>query len=169
VQELRLGQRLRRLLHGDSILVFAFVILVTGYLNMSFKLRAGFLSDVVGPRNFPIILSVLGLGLAALFFIQKLARPFDAEAPADGRPTLAEEHRTLLPLGLTVAYALSLEPLGYVLATFLFSVLMLLLLGQRGWIVTVVFSLGLTAVSFTLFGTLFEVRLPVGHFLPRFN
>lgn len=122
---------------------------------------AGF--TVVGPREFPTIVGIGCLGWGGLFFLRLTALP-DHALIAD---VAAEEQRTdwpttLLLLGLLIAYAAALWPLGYVIATTLFFPLSSRVLGstrlRRDTLVG--FLIGL--VVYLTFTRLLGVRLPAG-------
>lgn len=167
---MRLGERLRKALRGDGILVFLFLLLTAAYLIGATQLRGGLLSEIVGPRTFPYILGALALGLCALFFAQKLrdgaGDETDLDADAEDGETVWTALWALRPLFLLLAYVVVMTTLGFLLATFLYVTLTVKQLGQRTWWASALFAAGLTAVIFVLFSYAFEVRLPPGVVLP---
>ena len=62
---------LRALSRGDNALAFLFLLLSVFYLAYATTLRGGLMSDLVGPRTYPILLGILGIGLSLLFFFRK--------------------------------------------------------------------------------------------------
>jgi putative tricarboxylic transport membrane protein len=71
-------------------------------------------------------------------------------------------------LGLTLAvclYMLALPKLGFVLASFLFLLLSMRLLGSQRWLLNVVVSALSLAAVHLVFRTLFSVVLPQGSWL----
>lgn len=163
--EMKLLDRIRTALRGDGVLVLLFGLLLVAYIAYGTQLRGGLLSDVVGPRTYPILLGVLGLGLVVLFFVQKLAARTDETEQQPGL-TLAGEMPHLVPFALTIVYALVLTTLGYVLATAIYAAVIVKMLGQRTWLGAAVFGIILTATSYLLFTYAFEVRLPPSAVLP---
>lgn len=163
----KLIERLRWLLRGDGLLVALFVLLLIFYLGYATQLRGGLMGDVVGPRTFPIILGVFGLGLCAVFFFRKTTIRRADEAEVEPRRSVLGELYYLIPLFITLAYVLLITTLGYTLSTFLYTAILVKLLGQRTWLGAAVFGIALTLASSALFTFAFEVRLPAGSIFPR--
>ena len=69
--------------------------------------------------------------------------------------------RILIVLGALCLYVLLLEPLGFLLTTFLFMVLVLRL-EPRSWLFIVPSAIGATLFFFVLFKVLLRVPLPSG-------
>ncbi len=156
--------RVRAVLRGDGVLAVLFILLLIGYLAEATQLRGGLMSDLVGPRTFPILLAVFGLGVCGVFFLQKLREP-PAEQEDEAR-TVRGELGDLIPLFILFVYVLVMGTLGYLLATFVYVTVTVRLLGQRTWWSAALFAAGLTLVTFALFSYVFEVRLPPGDILP---
>jgi putative tricarboxylic transport membrane protein len=86
----------------------------------------------VWPSTFPKVLSIAG-ALVALLVVLRAPPP---EEPGDGEIDYRRLHTyhlvpALALVGLMVAYALTLRPLGFLLATTLFLTLSALVLGER--------------------------------------
>lgn len=73
---------------------------------------------------------------------------------------------------LIVAYMLLLEVLGFIVASYLFLLLSMQVLGSKRWGLNLVVSAGVLAAIFVVFQTAFSVVLPagtlVGPYLPEF-
>lgn len=73
---------------------------------------------------------------------------------------------------LIVAYMLLLEVLGFIVASYLFLLLSMQVLGSKRWGLNLVVSAGMLAAIFVVFQTAFSVVLPagtlVGPYLPEF-
>ncbi|MDF1592106.1 MAG: tripartite tricarboxylate transporter TctB family protein, partial [Desulfobacterales bacterium] len=74
----------------------------------------------------------------------------------------------LLPLLFLVAYALSIEKIGFPVGTFLFLSTTFRYLGYPRWIGSCVISAIITSAIFILFTVILDVRLPAGDFLSVF-
>ncbi len=109
---------------------------------------------------FLIAASMAGLGAALAL------RPDRALHPrADGGSRWRSLGIALATLGI---YVLVLEPLGYLLATFLLLVVQLKWVEARSWRTTVLTAGIAAAVSFAIFRVFLKVSLPVGILpLPR--
>ncbi len=157
---------LRELWRGENALAFLFLLLSLIYLAYATTLRGGLMSDLVGPRTYPILLGILGLGLSLLFFFRKLGSLMVARPPRERTRTLRGEMRDLQGLALIIGYVLLMDKLGYLIATILFATVTVKWLGQPTWRASLLFAVTLTAVTFSLFTWAFNVQLPTGVILP---
>ncbi|MGH8936469.1 MAG: tripartite tricarboxylate transporter TctB family protein, partial [Acidimicrobiia bacterium] len=113
----------------------------------------------IGPRIFPLAVSLGLLVFGALFLVRATIRP-DRELVERA----AEEDRAThwpIPgwLGLAlVAYALTLQPLGYVVATALFVPASSRILGSRSWVRDVVVGAAMALVLYLGFTRFLGVR-----------
>jgi len=166
LRQMRVMAWLRELWRGDGALALLFLVLSVFYLAYATTLRGGLMSDLVGPRTYPILLGILGIGLSLLFFFRKLSSLTVARPPRERTRTLRGEMRDLQGLALIVGYVLVMDTLGYLIATVLFATVTVKWLGQPTWRASVLFAVILTAVTFSLFTWVFGVQLPVGVILP---
>ncbi|MDP1537385.1 MAG: tripartite tricarboxylate transporter TctB family protein [Burkholderiales bacterium] len=144
-------------LGGDRIaaLLFLGVVLVYGWGGT--QLTASLQGDVIGPAFFPRLLTVLGILLGILLFVQG--------APVAKKDKAGDESSditALVPAAMLLAYALVFEPLGFLLATPLFLVITFRYLGHPSWAGIFGYSAAVTAVVFGLFQYLLDIRLPLG-------
>lgn len=70
--------------------------------------------------------------------------------------------RFFLLLGISLAYALLLNTLGYMLASFLFLLAVLRIAGVEGWIKPLYISLGCSVAFYIIFKVALGVMLPSG-------
>jgi len=123
-----------------------------------------------GPRAFPLALAALLVagGLAEL--ILNIRRRRSANASPRARPTLAgwgdsllrrENLNAFFLIAALVAYLAAMPWIGFPVATLLFSIGMMLLLGAPIRL-TAPFSVGLVVLIYVLFTMLFKVQLPAG-------
>ncbi len=118
-------------------------------------------ADVVGPSAYPIMIG----GLMALLAVVQFVRASPAEA---GEPFWTRHGRALLLIASLFAYILLLEPLGFLVSTFVYLTLSHLWLGERVWYRAVGIGLGITVGLWFLFDRTLDLRLPIGIFgLPR--
>ena len=111
------------------------------------------IGDPLGPAVFPIVLAI-PLGLLSLYLI---IRPDREPAWPRGRALIKQ----VLALVAFVAYAYLLEPLGFLLSTFLAVVVLGSLLGARPWQAGAA-GAAIALVLFVLFDTLLGLPLPAG-------
>ena len=111
------------------------------------------IGDPLGPAVFPTALAI-ALGLLSLYLI---VRPDPEPAWPLGRALLKQ----VLTLVAFVAYAYLLEPLGFLVSTFLAVVVLGWLLGARLWQAGAA-GVAIAIVLFVLFDTLLSLPLPAG-------
>jgi putative tricarboxylic transport membrane protein len=147
---------LPRILTADRIAALVFLAVVALYGWGSTQFVAALQEDVVGPAFFPRILTVAGIALGILLLI--------TPAPsAEGERETGAGHLTALaPVLLLLAYALTLEPLGFPIATAAFLAATFRYLGHPSWRGALAIAVGITATAFVLFHVVLEVRLPLG-------
>lgn len=118
-------------------------------------------ADVVGPSAYPIMIG----GLMALLAVLQFVRGKPAEA---GESFWTRHGRALLLIASLFAYILLLEPLGFLVSTFVYLTFSHLWLGERVWYRAVGIGLGITVGLWLLFDRTLDLRLPIGIFgLPR--
>jgi len=103
-----------------------------------------------GPVFFPTLLSAILLGLALVI----IARSFRKRRSLDGAWV-----RPASLIVLTILYALSFAPIGFLLSTLLYTAGVVLLLGKRGWRALVI-PLATTAFIYAAFVLGLGVVLP---------
>ncbi len=116
-----------------------------------------------GPGFFPIWLSTIGLSLGVLLLIQTVREPADRDA-ASLIPERAACMRIISILVLLAGAALALDPLGFRIAAFVFSVLALLALGIRSPLAILAFALAASVGIFHVFYHWLKVPLQIGPF-----
>jgi putative tricarboxylic transport membrane protein len=126
-------------------LAVAYGIAAGGYQAM--------IGDPLGPAVFPMALAIV-LGLLSLYLI---VRPDHEPDWPRGRALLKQ----VLTLVAFVAYAYLLEPVGFLVSTFVVVVTLGWLLGARLWQASVA-GVVIAAVLFVLFDTLLGLPLPEG-------
>lgn len=91
----------------------------------------------VWPSTFPKVLSILGVivGLIVLLGLEKQSNESEPSATEINYRRLHEYKlgQALMLLGLMVAYALALRPVGFLLSTTLFLIAGSAVLGERKW------------------------------------
>jgi putative tricarboxylic transport membrane protein len=142
----------------DSLAAILIAAACIAYLRGAQGFQSPLVADPLGPSAFPIILGWSGLVLAAAqIIVVWTGRSSPEESPGSVRGYL----KPLALFALLVAYALVLEPAGYVLATFAFVAISFLMLGEplwRGGLIAAGFSTGF----YYLFVKILKINLPAG-------
>lgn len=146
---------------GWSGIVLGAILSLVGALMVkeAFSVPAG-RSLIAGPRLFPVVITVVFTALALAYLGQQLlARA--RQAPTDAEP-FGDVVRVAGMVVVLVVYTFLLEPLGYVLATFLLFVAGSRLLGSKAIVRDLVVGVGLSVGIYLLFTHLLNVHLPEG-------
>ncbi len=94
-------------MRGDRIFGLVMIVVALGYILSAMTIRSSFMADPVGPRVFPYLIGGVTMVL----------RPDpDVEWPL-GKTLLS----LLVALGVLLAYALMIKPLGFILPTIIVS------------------------------------------------
>ena len=131
-------------------------------VNEARRLRFGAVT-VPGPGLFPLVLAVGFTLVSLILLVAALRAPADAASAESGGAGEGDiRWKVLATLGVMLAYAFVLEPLGFVVATcgllyFFFRALE----GMR-WTVAVAASALTSVVTYVIFKVWLYVRLPPG-------
>lgn len=109
-----------------------------------------------GPGFFPFCLGVLLIGVGLIIFAQGLKQK------TEGREVGQGKWRAYAALAAVFIYSFIMEPLGYLLATFLLMYFLVTMMIRKKWwfgpLVACLFSLA----SYVLFGVWLKILLPKG-------
>ena len=145
---------------ADRILGLALIGLAAFAAAQAANLHVPFSYEPVGPKAFPIVLSVL---LAALSLVL-VFRPGE-----NGHwPNKALMMKLLAVLGVLVVYALLFAQLGFIVTTF-FAVLALARLFDATWLKALVAGVLMALGSYLLFTHGLGISLPDGYWLSDFT
>ncbi|AXX93643.1 tripartite tricarboxylate transport protein TctABC, membrane-spanning subunit TctB [Malaciobacter molluscorum LMG 25693] len=139
---------------ADRIFAGISLLLIIGYGYIAFYvIKAPFQYDPLGPESWPKILAVVS-GLSALYLILK---PDNISLDISKSVFIRLITVTILLFGYSFAY----EPLGFIIATFLFCGLFARLLGANT-LNSIYFGLGLGIFGYVLCAIILELNLPAG-------
>ncbi|MBU2960803.1 tripartite tricarboxylate transporter TctB family protein [Citreicella sp. C3M06] len=144
------------LLRTGVLLPLFFLIVTTVYLAAAFDIRSQFAgAGEMSPRSVPILMACLMYVALAAVFIAEFRSPTQ-----DG--PVRELLRPLLVIVATAGYIALFRPLGYWLATLVFtSALFAIFHFQlRRPLVFAFYAIAVTALFYGLFAGIFGVRLP---------
>lgn len=137
------------------------VLLLLGLLMVREAFTVDVGRDLVrGPRLFPAVITIAFAALAACYLGQQLVL-LARRSPRHGE-AFGDLPRVAAMVVLLVVYGAVLEPVGYVLSTFVLFWTGSFLLGSRAWRRDIVVGVGLSVGVYLLFTQLLSVRLPAG-------
>ena len=117
----------------------------------------------IGPEFFPRYLAAGLFICSAILIIQALLKkPKKQEKAPTISPLDKGMQRLFAGIAIIIAYAALWEPLGFLIATPLAMMAIMLLLGYRRYLMMVIFSLGTTFVIFGAFSFFLNVTMPLG-------
>jgi hypothetical protein len=147
-------------------LVFVLVLLLFGATALWQAYRISGFASWSSPGAVPMLAALVLLAAALRIALATLRQP-SAEIP-EGSTLPAQFGQLLLPRVivaftlLIVLYMFALEPLGFVVASFLFLAAGMWVLGSRRIVYNFVISAICLAVIYAIFQTAFSVVLPAG-------
>lgn len=146
-------------------LILLGICMIYGYaawFTMDGNLAPFMRRNPIWPSTFPKVLSILGI-IATLFVLFGVEKAEQKTPDIDYR-RLGQYHlgQALTLLGLMVAYALCLRPLGFIASTSLFLILGSAILGERNWKVMLPLSVSAT------FGVWYLVQEVLGIYMRPF-
>jgi putative tricarboxylic transport membrane protein len=114
-----------------------------------------------GGGLFPLIASVLLMGLSALLTLQAFrGKEVDKSSQSPFFPEKEAPRRILLGFAGLLAYRYLLPVIGFAASTAVFIFFLSRFLGRYGWIMSVVFSVITAVVSYYLFQAWLKIPMP---------
>ncbi|MGH8667206.1 MAG: tripartite tricarboxylate transporter TctB family protein [Burkholderiales bacterium] len=149
----------------DRVIFACTVIVAVIYLYATTQIPVLAIGDPLGPKAFPRLLGI-ALLIAAAFLGLELWRGREPKAEESERPAEPAFERGVIAVLLVIVlwtgcYYLVFEWLGYVLATTLYLLPMMMWFNRRRWIANILSAVVFVALTYFLFVKL-EVRLPPG-------
>jgi len=152
-------------------LIFAVLIALAGsvVVLIAWNIPDGVYRDAIGPRAFPLGTGILMLAGGAFVAARRAALMFadlgwqaSAEGAEDEPGHPASLARAMAILAISIAYAATFTPLGYLIATPPFIAATLWVMRERSVPQVAAISILWTVVTYVVFAQLLAVRLPVG-------
>lgn len=141
---------------ADRLLGLALIGLAAFVAVQAIQLEVPFSYEPVGPKAFPLGLSILLAGLSLVLVLKP---------GADGHwPHRALTLKLLLVLGLLLVYATLFTRLGYIPASLLATVVLARLF-DASWTKALIAGALLSVSSYFLFTAGLGIALPIGHWL----
>lgn len=139
---------------ADRLFAAVLLLVTLAYGALAFfVIRAPFQYDPLGPESWPRILAVvMAICLAALLWSPDVER-FDTDRPSWVRLAII--------VALLIAYAIVFQPLGFILSTTLFTLVVSRLLGAP-WVGAAAFGVGTGVGGYLLCAGLLDLNLPAG-------
>jgi putative tricarboxylic transport membrane protein len=148
---------------GPRIFAGVLVLLAGVVLVEAFRVRQSRGFQVLGPRAFPVAVGVGLLVLGVLLVLRTTLRPDEELALKAGEEEAATHWPTVgLALAGLLAYALALDPLGYIVATGAFVPVEARIMGSRRPVRDLLVALPVATAIFFFFTEFLGVRLPAG-------
>lgn len=147
--------------HLDFISGVALLALGTAVFVTSLSYPTGTFRSP-GAGLFPLIASILLLGLSAILTIQAfLSRKGKEPAQNPFFPEKDAPQRILLGFAGMIAYRYLLPIIGFAPSTGLFILFLIKFLGGYGWKTSIFFALAMALVAYTLFQVWLKIPMPL--------
>lgn len=144
---------------GRLIIGVVFLLGAVGYLMMAFNMPTGKL-DSPGPGMFPVGVGVVSIIVGIIVVLEALT----GGSPAGNVdiPTGFERRQSMYFLATFIGFVLVLPILGQYIASTIYVVLTLRLLGGLSWVRALIVGVAMGVGVSALFGELLNVSLPRG-------
>jgi hypothetical protein len=149
--------RRRDLCLGSVFLLFSLILI--------FWLIPGFVTDYatgekgLSPRFFPYLVAVT-IALLSSILIYKTLWPVEGQIQPDTTRQL--DRSTIICVGIFMVYQQSISIIGFIPASFLALISLMVLYGFRNWLTIAIFSVALITVLSFFFEKVAQVPLPRG-------
>jgi putative tricarboxylic transport membrane protein len=160
----------------DIAVAAAFALLGLFMIWQAGLIREGMMRDPIGPRMaFYVCGGVLAIGGVAVIaghlrrWSQQAHHLVRNEGTADEMDYPSSALRAWALIALVAVFAALFQPLGFLIATPLFIVGALAIMGKRNWVAMVVIAVIFATVTYVIFAQILSVRIPVGPFTPLFR
>lgn len=144
------------------------LVLFSSFLLWQAVSISGF-ESITSAGSFPMAATLVMLICGIIILVGTARAPRVERAPGE---TLARQFARLLAPGVLVAftgaialYMLALEPVGFLLSSYVFLVVSMKLLGSRRWLLNLIVSAAALGLIHVIFQTVFSVVLPTGSLL----
>jgi putative tricarboxylic transport membrane protein len=146
------------------------IIISSIYLLATLRLPETAMGDNIGPKLFPILAGALAFLCGLILLVKDLRqKKSNKEIFHLG---LKENKNIYIKIGITIflgiAYGFALVPLGYVISTALFMLLVTRLINGPRWLENLLLALAFPVVTYVVFAIMLGLSLPRGllSFLP---
>jgi putative tricarboxylic transport membrane protein len=144
---------------------FVWLVLGACFCIGSFKLKIGGLHNP-GAGFIPFLVGSLLITLGLIMGVSNLFRPRTRMEERGGRKSGRENLKNLfvpfLTLLILVGYVILLEPLGFLLSTFIFLFLLFKISAPHTWLLPIGLSMSTVIVSYLLFSVWLQSQFPKG-------
>jgi hypothetical protein len=145
--------------------IVALLLMVVGIIVLADTIRLGFGWGMSGPEPgfFPFYMA-LGVIICGLFVFRKAFKAYKKEAAGSGKPLIAEGGLApiLWVLIPSVGMVLLTELIGLHLATVIFLIFYMRVVGKIHWTTVILVAVLLPAATFIVFDKLFLIPMPEG-------
>lgn len=141
--------------------------IATTYLILSSMIPVRGMEDPVGPRMYPLLLGAGMVIIAGMLWLEARRRaPAAVDGPTTSDPDLRRRQRigVIGAAAAALVYALSMEDVGYLIATFLLMLGLLTAFNRNKHLTNVATAAGTSAVLFYGLKKFLGVPLPSGFF-----
>ncbi|SEO83897.1 tripartite tricarboxylate transporter TctB family protein [Aquisalimonas asiatica] len=149
-------------LNVNQILAIVLAVIATAYLVIAFQIPSFPVSRPVDSDLFPKILGTILLVLSGVLYFERPNGSAEAREPHTGPWWQAPDVQVLVTVLAMIGYALSLEALGFVLASTVFCVGLTAYYGFRRHLLNVVVALSVVLGLYLTMTRVLDVYLPRG-------
>nr|WP_321445103.1 tripartite tricarboxylate transporter TctB family protein [uncultured Cohaesibacter sp.] len=147
---------------SDLVIALGLLVFCAAAAFFTPDIKNGMSSSAAGPRMIPWMM-IGGIALLSAFLVLRSTLAFKRDGAEEARIDVPAGRSLIVFLAfilLLIAYAASFFPIGYLPATLFTFVVGLWLMGERRWLVLVLFPICMTTIVYLGFTKLLSVWLP---------
>ncbi len=151
----------KNMLSGILSIIFGFF-----YLIMTVGLPDPAIADPIGPKLFPYVVGTIAIFCGVLLIVKELRLNKNIKKEVIKFNITANKElyiKIAVTIILGIIYGLILEPLGYLISTFIFMLGIMLLVNQLSRkLESVLISIGFSVTTYVVFYLILQLSLPRG-------
>ncbi|GAA4702006.1 tripartite tricarboxylate transporter TctB family protein [Brevibacillus fulvus] len=132
-----------------------FALVGAFFVNGSRQIATSAYGSEVGPNIFPLFLGIILILLSIRLFYETFSYKQTQQ-----EKTAVNIKGFVIMLVATFLYAILLEPIGYVISTFLFLTLGFKVMGNKSWWKTLLIALAFSVIVYVVYVKILEGTLP---------
>ena len=152
----------RVLVEGSLFFLIGLVNLAEG-LRLKITMRESGLYDIVGPDNYALVLGFAFVITSIIYVVQGEQKSNIRESKLDEESEVKGNWvQVTCIVGVLLLYAILIPTIGYLLASIIFFLLVLIIMGLSSWIFGFIISVVMALIYYILFCYLLGVTVPRG-------
>lgn len=145
-------------------LIFSFLIMLLGFviigISLGYPRAESYGTGVPGPGLWPIVIAIVMIFCSVVLLIRTFRFHKDEEKTVEFNNSNTK--RVYISMGILILYTLALEPLGFIISTFILEAVFIQWFSRKNPLVTALIALGTTLGIYFIFK--YALNVPIDSF-----